>query len=94
MLARAGTVAGRASLELTVDTDEVVQRLLKRAEIEGRADDTEDVIRHRLERLRRGDRAARGRLPRAWLLRQVDGMGDDRRGHRAPPGRALRTRQG
>lgn len=32
---------------LEADTDEVVARLLKRAEIEGREDDTEDVIRHR-----------------------------------------------
>lgn len=32
---------------LEVDTDEVVGRLLKRAEVEGRADDTEEVIRHR-----------------------------------------------
>lgn len=32
---------------LEADADEVVARLLKRAELEGRADDTEDVIRHR-----------------------------------------------
>lgn len=32
---------------LEADVDEVVARLLKRAELEGRADDTEDVIRHR-----------------------------------------------
>lgn len=32
---------------LEADTDAVVARLLKRAELEGRADDTEDVIRHR-----------------------------------------------
>lgn len=32
---------------LEVDVEAVVARLLKRAEIEGRADDTEDVIRHR-----------------------------------------------
>ncbi|WP_125099093.1 adenylate kinase [Leucobacter chromiireducens] len=32
---------------LEVDTEAVVARLLKRAELEGRADDTEDVIRHR-----------------------------------------------
>ena len=38
-----------AVVELAADTDEVVARLLKRAQIEGRADDTEDVIRHRLE---------------------------------------------
>ena len=37
------------SLVLTVDEDEVVERLLKRAETEGRADDTEDVIRDRQE---------------------------------------------
>ena len=34
---------------LTADTDEVVARLLKRAGEQGRADDTEDVIRRRLE---------------------------------------------
>jgi adenylate kinase len=38
-----------AVLCLVVDKDEVVTRLLQRAEIEGRADDTEDVIRRRQE---------------------------------------------
>jgi adenylate kinase len=33
---------------ITADTDEVVSRLLNRAIVEGRADDTESVIRHRL----------------------------------------------
>lgn len=33
---------------ITADTDEVVTRLLNRAVVEGRADDTEEVIRHRL----------------------------------------------
>ncbi|MGO3146692.1 MAG: adenylate kinase [Leucobacter sp.] len=32
---------------LEADTDEVVARLLKRALVEGRADDTEEIIRHR-----------------------------------------------
>jgi adenylate kinase len=35
-------------LALTVDTEAVVQRLLKRAEIEGRADDNEETIRERM----------------------------------------------
>lgn len=35
-------------IELTVDTDAVVARLLKRAEIEGRADDNEETIRRRM----------------------------------------------
>ena len=33
---------------IDADTDEVVARLLKRAAEQGRADDTEDVIRHRM----------------------------------------------
>lgn len=37
-----------ACLALTVDTDAVVDRLLKRAEIEGRADDNEATIRERM----------------------------------------------
>ena len=34
---------------LAADTDELVKRLLNRAQEQGRADDTEDVIRHRQE---------------------------------------------
>ncbi|MDP3967703.1 MAG: adenylate kinase [Nocardioides sp.] len=65
-----------AVVVLTVDGDEVVQRLLQRAETEGRADDTEDVIRHRQEVYAEqtaplvevyGDRG---------LVREVDGMGE------------------
>ena len=38
-----------AVVVLTVDQDEIVDRLLQRAQVEGRADDTEDVIRRRQE---------------------------------------------
>ena len=38
-----------AVVQLVADADEVVQRLLKRAATQGRSDDTEDVIRTRLE---------------------------------------------
>lgn len=38
-----------AVVMITADVDEVVRRLLNRAVEQGRADDTEDVIRHRLE---------------------------------------------
>lgn len=38
-----------AVVSLVVDPDVLVARLLKRAEIEGRADDTEDTIRRRME---------------------------------------------
>jgi adenylate kinase len=37
-----------AVVQLDADPDEVVGRLLKRAVEQGRADDTEDVIRHRM----------------------------------------------
>ena len=36
-------------LALEVDEEEVVKRLIKRAELEGRKDDTEDVIRNRMK---------------------------------------------
>jgi adenylate kinase len=48
MLSAAGTALDAVVL-LTADTDEVVRRLLNRAVEQGRADDTEDVIRRRLE---------------------------------------------
>lgn len=65
-----------AVLELTVDTDEVVQRLLKRAEIDGRADDTEDVIRHRMKVYDQETAPLAARYRERGLLHQVDGMGE------------------
>ena len=38
-----------AVVQIVADTDEVVARLLKRAAEQGRADDTAEVIRHRLD---------------------------------------------
>jgi len=62
-------------VELTVDTDEVVDRLLKRAALEGRADDTEDVVRRRLE-VYAEQTAPLTRVYRdRGILVQVDGMG-------------------
>ena len=62
-------------LALTVDNDAVVARLLKRAEIEGRADDNEETIR---ERMRVYD-AETAPLLQFYasrdLLIEVDGMG-------------------
>jgi adenylate kinase len=65
-----------AVLELTVDVDEVVQRLLKRAEIDGRADDTEDVIRHRLTVYDQETAPLAALYRERGLLHQVDGMGE------------------
>ena len=65
-----------AVLELTVDMDEVVTRLLKRAQIEGRPDDTEDVIRHRLEVYSEQTAPLVDIYSDRHLLQRVDGMGD------------------
>ena len=65
-----------AVLELTVDTEEVVQRLLKRAEIDGRADDTEGVIRHRLTVYDEETAPLAALYRERGLLHQVDGMGE------------------
>ncbi|GAA1527196.1 adenylate kinase [Nocardioides humi] len=65
-----------AVLVLTVDTDAVVGRLLKRAEIEGRPDDTEDVIRRRLEVYAEETEPLIEVYATRGLVVSVDGMGD------------------
>jgi adenylate kinase len=64
-----------AVLELTVDEDAVVQRLLKRAEEQGRDDDTEEVIRERQAIYRRETAPLTDVYSGRGLLVQVDGMG-------------------
>ena len=75
MLAAAGTSLD-AALELSVDVDELVQRLLKRAEIDGRSDDTEDVIRHRMNVYVQETEPLATIYRERGLLRRVDGMGE------------------
>ncbi|ADU49236.1 adenylate kinase [Intrasporangium calvum] len=75
MLSRRGHALD-AVLELTVDEDAVVERLLKRAEIEGRADDSEEVIRERQAIYRRETAPLAEHYADAGLLVQVDGMGE------------------
>jgi len=65
-----------AVLELTVDEDAVVQRLIKRAEIEGRSDDTEQVIRERQALYRKETAPLAELYGQRGLLVQVDGMGE------------------
>lgn len=62
-------------VELTVDTEEVVKRLLKRAHEQGRADDTEEVIRRRMEVYREQTEPLTRVYADQGLLVQVDGMG-------------------
>jgi adenylate kinase len=74
MLASAGLRVDRV-VELTVDTDEVVTRLLKRAEEQGRADDTEDVIRRRMDVYAEQTAPLTSVYDARGLLVRVDGMG-------------------
>ena len=63
-------------VELTVITDEVVGRLLKRAQEQGRADDTADVIRRRLEVYFEQTAPLVAVYRERGILLEVDGMGD------------------
>jgi adenylate kinase len=75
MLAAAGTQLD-VVVELTADVEEVVERLLRRAEIEGRSDDTEDVVRRRLEVYAEQTAPLTELYSQRGLLVRVDGMGD------------------
>src|SRR5690242_15837224 len=65
-----------AVLVLTVDSEELVQRLLERAKVEGRADDTEDVIRRRQEIYAEQTEPLIDVYRDRGILVEVDGMGD------------------
>lgn len=65
-----------AVVELTVEVDEIVSRLLGRAQEQGRTDDTEPVIRRRLEVYHEQTAPLVGIYAGRGLLVQVDGMGE------------------
>ncbi len=65
-----------AVVVLTVDSEELVQRLLERAKSEGRADDTEDVVRRRQEVYEEQTAPLIDVYRERDLLIEVDGMGD------------------
>ena len=58
------------------DREELVQRMIKRAETSGRADDTEEVIRHRQDVYDQETAALVPIYRERSLLREVDGIGD------------------
>jgi adenylate kinase len=75
MLEAAGTSLD-AAVELTASTEEVVARLTRRAELEGRSDDTEEVVRRRLEVYAEQTAPLTQVYAERGLLRRVDGLGD------------------
>ncbi|MEN9741611.1 MAG: hypothetical protein RIR66_567 [Actinomycetota bacterium] len=60
---------------LTADTNEVVKRLLNRAQEQGRADDTEEVIRRRLEVYGEQTAPLIDVYAKRGILVEVDGLG-------------------
>jgi adenylate kinase len=60
---------------LVVDVEEVVKRILRRAEAEGRSDDTEEVIRHRLKLFGEQTAPLAEVYEERGLLTRIDGKG-------------------
>jgi adenylate kinase len=63
-------------LSLTVDPDQLVARMLKRAEIEHRADDNEETIRRRFEVYQAETAPLLDLYRDKGLLTEVDGLGE------------------
>ena len=62
-------------LQLTADDDELVRRLLARGEQNGRSDDTEVVVRHRLRLYREQTEDVVAKYAERGILTQVSGIG-------------------
>lgn len=62
-------------LQLTADDEEIVTRLLGRAKVNGRNDDNEAVIRHRLDLYHEQTEAVVAKYITRGILTQVDGTG-------------------
>ena len=75
MLAELG-VKLDAVLEITADSEEVTKRLLNRARLEGRVDDTADVIRKRLDVYTKSTAPVTAFYEARGILVRVDGIGD------------------
>jgi adenylate kinase len=65
-----------AVVVLTVDQDEIVQRLLQRAQVENRADDTEEVVRRRQEVYADQTAPLIEVYRRRGIVHEIDGMGE------------------
>jgi adenylate kinase len=63
-------------VQIVADTDEVVSRLLKRAQEQGRTDDTEEVIRHRMSVYAEQTAPLIDVYEARDLVVTVDGLGD------------------
>ncbi|NOL44384.1 adenylate kinase [Kribbella sandramycini] len=65
-----------AVVVLHVDRESLVARLLNRAQVQGRSDDSEDVVRHRLEVYSNQTVPLLSLYGERGLLHEIDGNGD------------------
>lgn len=75
ILAEVGASLDAVLLLVVNDREELVERMVKRAETSGRADDTEEVIRHRQDVYDQETAALVPIYRERGLLREVDGIG-------------------
>ena len=75
LLSELGTPLQRC-IALVADEDELVKRLLKRAEIDGRADDNEATIRNRMNVYREQTAPLVAHYGAQGILREIDGLGE------------------
>ncbi|QRZ62097.1 adenylate kinase [Rothia sp. ZJ932] len=75
ILSDMGVEIGRVLL-LVADNDELVQRLLNRAAEQGRSDDNEEVIRHRLKVYEEETAPLVALYTERGIVKQIDGLGD------------------
>ena len=62
-------------VSVEVQDSEIITRILKRAEEEGRADDTEDVVKNRLQVYRNQTEPLKDYYKEKGKLSEVDGIG-------------------
>ncbi len=62
-------------VSIEVNDEEIISRILERAKIEGREDDTEDVVRNRLNVYRNQTEPLKDYYKSEGILAEVDGMG-------------------
>ena len=63
-------------VELVIPDEAIVERLLNRAKLEGRADDTEEVIRHRISVYHEQTAPVVSLYRERGILLEIDGMGE------------------
>jgi adenylate kinase len=66
----------QSTVSLDVPTEELLRRLFRRSQLDGRSDDTEDVIRHRLDVFGETGEELLGYYDERGLLQRIDGTGD------------------